>query len=57
MKTNTTQTTRTDRNRIREMYIQWRVFSGEGEGNGEKIQEIRNIIVRHKIDGERLRMV
>ena len=42
------------------MEITWRVFSGEGEGkNGgrEKVQEIRSIIGRHKIDRERLRMV
>ena len=41
------------------MDITWRVFGGEGEGRtrGEKVQGIRSIIGRHKIDGERLRMV
>ena len=39
------------------MNITWRVFSGEGEGkNGwGKVQGIRSIIGRHKIDGKRLR--
>ena len=46
-------------NRIREVDITWRVFSGEGEGknSGGKVQGIRSKIGRHKIDGERLRMV
>ena len=41
------------------MEITGRVFSGEGEDkNGEgKVQGIRSIIGRHKIDGERLRIV
>ena len=42
------------------MEITWRVFSGEGEGKNRegKVQGIRSIIGRHKIDGERtLRMV
>ena len=40
------------------MEITWRVISGEKEGkNGVgKMQEIRSIIGRHKIDG-RLRIV
>ena len=47
-----------NRNRIREMDITWRVFSGEGEEkNGRKVWGIRSISGRHKIDGERLRMV
>ena len=40
------------------MEIIWRVFSVEGEGKmGGKVQEIRSIIGRHKMDRERLRMV
>ena len=40
------------------MEITWRVFSGEGKGKiGEKVQGIRSIINRHKIDGKRLRMI
>ena len=40
------------------MDITWRVISGEGEEkNGGKVQGRRSIIGRHKIDGERLRMV
>ena len=41
------------------MEIPWRVFSGEGERKtgGGKVQGIRNIIGRHKIDGKRLRIV
>ena len=41
------------------MKITWRVVSGEVEGeNGrEKAQGIRSIIGRHKIDGERSKMV
>ena len=40
------------------MEITWRVISGEGEGGmGEKVQEIRSIIGRHKIDRRRLRIV
>ena len=41
------------------MEITWRVISGEGEGEnaGEKVQEIRSIIGRHKIDRGRLRIV
>ena len=41
------------------MDITWRVFSGEGEerNRGGNIQGIRSIIGRHKIDGERLRLV
>ena len=39
------------------MDITWRVFSGEGGGMEGKVQGIRSIIGRHKIDGERLRMV
>ena len=43
-------------NRIREIDITWRVFSEEGEGKkGRKVQGIRSIIGRHKIDGERLK--
>ena len=41
------------------MEITWKVISGEGEGkNGGKIQRIRSIIGRYKIDGgERLRII
>ena len=41
------------------MEITWRVISGEGEGKngGGRVQGIRSINGRHKIDGERLRMV
>ena len=41
------------------MEITWRVISGEGDGGimGEKVQGIRSIIGRHKIDRGRLRMV
>ena len=41
------------------MEITQRVISGEGEGeNGvEKLQEIRSIIGRHKVDKGRLRIV
>ena len=36
----------------------WRVFTGRGRREmEEKIQEIRSINGRHKIDGERLRIV
>ena len=35
------------------MKITWRVISGEGEeGMGEKVQGIRSIIGRHKVDRE-----
>ena len=39
--------------------LTWRVISGEGEGRNkrEKAQGIRRIIGRHKIDGERSKMV
>ena len=40
------------------MKITWRVISGEGEGeNGEKVQGIRSINGRYKIDRGRLRIV
>ena len=41
------------------MEITWRVFTGEGEGRNrrEKVQGIRSIIGRHKIDGETSKMV
>ena len=40
------------------MEITWRVIRGEGEGeNGEKVQGIRSIIGRYKIDRGRLRIV
>ena len=41
------------------MEITWRVFSGEVEGRNrrEKVQGRRNIIGRHKIDGEISKMV
>ena len=32
-------------------------WEGEGENGGRKVQGIRSIIGRHKIDGERLRRV
>ena len=37
------------------MDITWRDFDGEGEGRnkGEKVQGIRSITGRHKIDRER----
>ena len=40
------------------MDIIWRVFSGDGEerNSGEKVQR-KSIIGRHKIDGERSKMV
>ena len=38
------------------MEITWKVISGEGE-NGGKVQEIRSITGRHKIDRVRLRIV
>ena len=40
------------------MKITWWVFSGERKGKRGrgKVQGIRSIIGRHKIDGERLRM-
>ena len=46
-----------NRNRIREMDITQREFSGDGEGRNreEKVQGRRSIISRHKIDGERLK--
>ena len=41
------------------MEITWRVISGEGDGGimGEKVQGIRSIIGRHKIDRGTLRIV
>ena len=41
------------------MDITWMDFSGEGEGRsrGEKVQGRISIIGRHKIDGERSKMV
>ena len=44
---------------MREMDIARRDFSGEGEGRNreEKVQGIRSMVSRHKVDGERLRMV
>ena len=41
------------------MEITWRVISGEGgeEKMGEKVQGIRSIIGRYKIDTGRLRIV
>ena len=39
------------------MEITWRVISGKGGGRmGEKVQGIRTIIGRYKIDRERLRI-
>ena len=38
------------------MEITWKVFSREGEGKSG-VQGIRSIIGRHKIGGEKLRMV
>ena len=48
-----------NRNRIREMDITWRDFSGEGEGrnSGGKVQGRRNMVSRHKVVGERSKMV
>ena len=44
-----------NRNRIREMDITQREFSGEGGGRNRrgKVQRRRSIISRHKIDRER----
>ena len=40
------------------MEITWRVFSREGEGeNWKKVQGIRSISGRYKIDKRRLRIV
>ena len=40
------------------MEITWRVISGEGDGRmGGKVQGIRSILGRHKIDKKRLRIV
>ena len=41
------------------MDITWRVFSGEGEGRNkrEKVQGIKSIFGRNKIDKERSKMV
>ena len=40
------------------MEITWRVINGEGKGQmGEKVQGIRSINGRYKIDRERLRTV
>ena len=57
MKTKTNQSTRTGTDPQK-----WRshggLLVGRGKGRiGEKIQEIRSIFGRHKIDRERLRMV
>ena len=41
------------------MDITWRVFRGEGEGKNRrnKVQGIRSIIGRHKIEREKSKMV
>ena len=40
------------------MEITWRVISGEHEGGmGEKVQGIRSISGRYKIDRDRLRII
>ena len=45
-------------NRITEMEITWRDFSGEGKGGiGGKVQGGSSITGRHKTDGERSKMV
>ena len=47
-------------NRITEMEITWKVSHGAGTGRRrirEKVQGIRSIIGRHKIDRERIRIV
>ena len=47
-----------NRNRIKEMEITWSVISGEGMGGmGEKLQGIRGINGRYKIDRGRLKIV
>ena len=48
-----------EQNRITEMKIIWRVINGEREGvnEGGKVQGIRIIIGRHKIDRGRLRIL
>ena len=40
------------------MEITWRVIRGRGWGRmGEKVQGIRSIIGRHKVDGGRLKII
>ena len=41
------------------MDFTWRVFSGEGGGRNKwgKVQGRRSITSRHKIDGEKLKMI
>ena len=39
------------------MGITWRLISREGSGVGEKVQGIRSIIGRYKIDRGRVRIV
>ena len=54
-----TKTNKKNRNRITEMEITGRVIGGEGERKrrGEKVQGIRSINGRYKIDRGRLRIV
>ena len=47
-----TKTKQTTRNRNTEMEITWGVISAEGGEWGEKVQGIRSITDRHKIDGK-----
>ena len=48
-----------DKNRITEMEVTWRVISWEGEGRKweEKVQGMRSINGRHKVDRGKLRIV
>ena len=45
-----TQANNQNRNRITEMEITWRVISGEKGAMGEKVQGIRSVNGRYKID-------
>ena len=58
-KRKTTKTKTKETSRTGTESQKWRVFSGFGEGrhSGEKVQRIRSIISRHKIDEERPKMV
>ena len=45
-------------NRITEMEITWRDFSGEGKGGmGRKVLGRKSMVSRHMVDKERLKMV
>ena len=57
MKTKTKQTTRTGTESQKWNHIEVYHWEEEGENWGGKVQGIRSIISRHKIDRETLRMV